>query len=213
MECDDRSSSLAKRIIIENMNRRIFHGNIRPNNIADALMAEFNRGNMHAQIIGQKDKIAVQIATHVASMSGGQTALTVSIQNVEDGVMIELGEQEWMGIAASIGHTAWSAFRNPFSLLGRLDDLAQDIESIQLSEKVWKAIDRTIAALGASHELSDRLTRITCDYCGTANPLGEGSCISCGAPLGDAHPTTCSNCGFAVRSDETICPNCNKKLG
>ena len=212
MKYDDRSSSLVKRIIIENMDRRIFHGNIKPNDIAHALMAEFNRGNMHAQVIGQKDKIAVQIATHMGSMSGGQTALTVGIQKVEDGVMIELGIQEWLGIAASLGQTAWSAFRNPFSLLGRLDDLAQDIESIQLSEKIWRAIDRTIVTLGASHELSDRLTRITCDHCGTANPLGEGSCISCGAPLGDAHPTTCPNCGFAVRSDETICPNCNKKL-
>ena len=212
MECDDTSSSLVKRIIIENMDRRIFHGNIKPNDIAHALMAEFNRGNMHAQIIGQKDTIAVQIATHMGSMSGGQTALTVSIQKVEDGVMIELGNQEWLGIAASLGQTAWSAFRNPFSLLGRLDDLAQDIESIQLSEKVWRAIDQTTLALGASHELSDRLTRISCDHCGTANPLGEGSCISCGAPLGDAHPATCSNCGFAVRPGEEICPNCNKKL-
>jgi len=205
-------SPLVKRIIIENMDRRIFHGNIKPNDIAHALMAEFNRGNMHAQVIGQKDKIAVQIATHMGSMSGGQTALTVGIQKVEDGVMIELGKQEWLGIVASLGRTAWSALRNPFTLLGRLDDLAQDIESIQLSEKVWKAIDRTTAALGASHELSDRLTRITCDHCGAANPLGEGSCISCGAPLGDAHPAACPNCGFAVRSDETICPNCNKKL-
>lgn len=194
------------------MDRRIFHGDIKPNDVAHTLMAEFNRGNMHAQIIGRQDNIAVQIATHMGSMSGGQTALTVGIRKVEDGVMIKLGNQAWLGIAASLGQTAWSALRNPFSLLGRLDDLAQDIESIQLSEKVWKVIDQAIAAHSASHALSDRLTRITCDYCGAANPLGEGSCLFCGAPLGDAHPTTCPNCGFAVRSDEIICPNCSKKL-
>ncbi|HLE91025.1 MAG TPA: zinc ribbon domain-containing protein [Anaerolineales bacterium] len=194
------------------MDRRIFHGNIKPNDIADALMAEFNRGNMHAQVVGQHDNMAVQIATRRGAMSGGQTALTISIQTVEDGIMIELGNQAWLGVAASIGHTALSALRNPFSLLGRLDDLAQDFENIQLNENVWKVINRTVTAFGASHALSERLSRITCEHCGTANPLGEGSCIACGAPLGDAHPTTCPNCGFAVTLEEIICPNCNQNL-
>ena len=145
-------------------------------------------------------------------MSGGQTGLTISIRTVEDGIMIELGRQAWLGVAASIGHTALSALRNPFSLLGRLDDLAQDFESIQLSENVWKVIDRAVTAFGASYALSERLSRIMCEYCETANPLGEGSCMACGAPLGDAHPTTCSNCGFAVTLEEISCPNCHQNL-
>lgn len=205
-------SSLMKRIIIEFMDRRIFHGSVTPDDIARALTAEFNRGNLHAQTIGQKDKVAVQIATSTGAMSGGQTALTVSIQTIEDGVMIELGQQAWMGIAASLGQTAWSALRNPFSLLSRLDDLAQDFESIQLSEKVWQTIDKTVAALGASHDLSDRLSRVTCDHCGTANPLGEGSCIACGAPLGNAQPSACPHCGFVIRAGEITCPNCHRRL-
>jgi len=175
-------------------------------------MAEFNRGPLHAQVIGSKEKMAVQIATRMGTMSGGQTALTVGIQKMEDGVMIELGQQAWLGIAASLGQTAWSALRNPFTLLSRLDDLAQDIENIQLTEKIWKTIDKAVATLGASHTLSERFARITCDYCRTANPLGEGSCLACGAPLGDAQPTTCPNCGFVVRADESVCPNCNRKL-
>ncbi len=195
------------------MDRRIFHGNIKPNDITQALMAEFNRGNLHAQVVGNQGKMAVQIATRMGSMSGGQTALTVSIQEVEDGIMVELGQQAWLGVAASLGQTAISALRNPFSLLGRLDDLAQDIENIQLSENVWKAIDRAVSTLGASHALSDRLSRITCDFCGTANPLGEGSCIACGAPLGDSHPTACPHCGFVITNDENICPNCHSAIG
>lgn len=175
-------------------------------------MAEFNRGNMHAQVLGSKDKMAVQIATRAGAMSGGQTALTINIQTVEDGVMVELGQQAWLGVAASLGHTAISALRNPFSLLGRLDDLAQDIESMQLSDKTWNVIDRTVAALKASYALSEKLTRITCEYCESANPLGEANCLSCGAPLGGAHPTTCQNCGFAVAMEEAVCPNCGKKL-
>lgn len=194
------------------MDRRIFHGNIKPNDLAHALMAEFNRGNLHAQVVGSTQKMAVQIATRMGAQSGGQTAMTINIASVEDGVMVDVGQQAWFGVAASLGHTAWTAFRNPFSLLSRLDDIAQDIESIQLSERVWKVIDRTVAAIGASHSLSERLQRVTCEFCGTANPLGEGGCIACGAPLGDAHPTTCHNCGFVVSTGETTCPNCNQKL-
>jgi len=176
--------------------------------VAHALMAEFNRGNLQAQIVGHANKLAVQISTRMGARSGGQTALTVSVQSTEDGVIIEIGQQAWLGVAASLGQTALSALRNPFSLLGRLDDLAQDIEHMQLTENIWNTIDRAAAALGASRELTDRLKRIRCEYCDTANPLGEGSCIACGAPLGELHPTACPNCGYAVRSYETTCPNC-----
>ena len=126
--------------------------------------------------------------------------------------MVELGEQAWLGVAASLGQTAWAALRNPFSLLSRLDDLAQDVENIQLGDRVWKLIDRTTATFGASRELSDRFVRLTCDFCGVANPVGEGACLACGAPLGDAQPTTCANCGFVVRGDEAVCPNCGRRL-
>lgn len=194
------------------MDRRIFHGNITPNDLAHALIAEFNRGNMNTQVVGDKDRVAVQISTRMGMMSGGHTALTINIQKVEDGIMLELGQQAWLGVAASIGQTALSALRNPLSLLGRLDDIAQDIENMQLSENVWKIIDRTVATLGASHALSDRLTRIACEYCGSANPLGEGNCLACGAPLGEIHPVTCRKCGFAVGTSEVICPNCSQKL-
>jgi len=194
------------------MERRIFHGILSPTDIAQALLADFNRGNIHAQVVGKSDKLAVQISTRPGAMSGGQTALTVTIQKVEDGIMVELGQQAWLGVAASLGQTAFSLFRNPLSLIGRLDDLAQDIENMQLSENVWQVIARTAAAAGASHQLSDRLSRLTCEFCGTANPFGEPACVACGAPLGEAHPTSCRNCGFVVFNNETICPNCGQRL-
>jgi double zinc ribbon protein len=201
-----------KRIIIENMERRIFHGNIKPGDIAHALIAEFNRGNMLTQVLGDSDKMAVQIATRMGRSSGGNTALTISLQTVEDGVLVELGQQAWLGVAASLGQTALSAFRNPFSLLGRLDDLAQDIESIQLNERTWQVIENAVATLGASYALSEKLARISCEYCRSANPVGEANCLACGAPLGTAQPTTCHNCGFVVTTEEATCPNCHAKL-
>jgi hypothetical protein len=176
------------------------------------LLAEFNRGNIRAQVLGKSDKLAVQIGTRPGAMSGGQTALTVTVQTVTDGIMVELGQQAWLGVAASLGRTAFSLFRNPFNLIGRLDDLAQDIESLQLSENVWEVIARTAASAGASHQLSDRMSRLTCEYCATANPFGEPACIACGAPLGDAHPGSCDRCGFVINAGESTCPNCGHKL-
>ena len=194
------------------MDRRIFHGKIAPVDVAQALLAEFNRNNLHAQTMGTKDKMIVQIGSRPGAMSGGETAITVSIEKAPDGVMIQLGQQAWVGTAASLGWTALTALKNPLSLLSRLDDLAQDIENLQLTEKIWQTIGRTIQAAGASTELSERFKRITCEYCNAANPLGEPTCVACGAPLGNAQPRTCRSCGFVVYHGEATCPNCGKGI-
>ncbi|OGN75898.1 MAG: hypothetical protein A2X25_01785 [Chloroflexi bacterium GWB2_49_20] len=194
------------------MEQRIFHGNITPVDIANQLISEFNQGNLHTQIIGQNDNLTVQISTNQISRSGGQTALSINIQKITDGVFIQLGQQQWLGVAASLGHTALSTLINPLNLLGRLDDIAQDIENLQMTEKVWQTINRAVTSTGASTKLSDKLSRLTCDYCHIANEVGISNCIACGAPLGDSHPTTCINCGWVVKKDEKSCPNCGKQL-
>lgn len=190
------------------MEQRIYHGELTPNDIARALISQFNRGNLRVQQFGSPNQTVVQIATREGAGSGGQTAVSVTLQKVQDGVAVQLGKQAWFGVAASLGMTAFQALRNPFSLLGRLDDLAQDIESIQLCEEVWRTIDEVAHVSGASFELSEQLRRLTCQYCGTANPVGEPACIACGAPLGNAQPRTCPKCGFVIKSEESSCPNC-----
>jgi hypothetical protein len=194
------------------MEPRIYHGQLEPKAIAEMLVGQFNRGNLRAQEFGYEDQVVVQIATPQYVQSGGQTALSVTIQKVEDGVSVQVGKQAWLGVAASLGWTAFAALRNPLSLLGRLDDLAQDIENMQLYDQVMQAIDEYTRAAGASFELSDRLRRSVCPYCGTANPVNEPACIACGAPLGSIVPRTCKYCGFVLRSGETICPNCKRSV-
>ncbi len=194
------------------MESRIYHGKLLPADLAQNLMAQFNRGNLMVQQIGEGDKIAVQIASRNQPASGGQTALSVTMQKVEDGVAVQVGQQAWVGVAASLGFSALAALINPWNLLGRLDDIAQDIESLQLSEEVWKSIDSSARALGSGYELSDRLKRVVCAYCGVANPVGAGSCIACGAPLGLVQPTTCRYCGFVITGEDKYCPNCGKPL-
>ena len=102
--------------------QRTYHGDINPEEMADVLVAAFNQGNMQAQQIGQGDKVMVQIATRQHAQSGGKAALSVTIQKIEDGVSVALGQHAWLGAAASLGQTALGALANPWSLLGRLDE-------------------------------------------------------------------------------------------
>lgn len=194
------------------MEQRIYHGNLLPSDLAQSLLAEFNRGNLQAQIVGHPDNLAVQIGTRMRASSGGQTALTVTLQKETDGVLIQVGQQEWFGTAASLGRTTMAALINPWSLLNRLDDIAQDVENLQLSEHVWQVIDQAARAIGTGYQLSERLSRLTCDYCGTANPVGESACIACGAPLGKSQPGTCPKCGYVVKPNELKCLNCGYAL-
>lgn len=194
------------------MERRIFHGKIKPLDIANALLGEFNQGNFRAQTLGQKDRVVVQVSTRPDAMSGGQTAMTVTIQTLDEGIIIELGEQAWLSVAASLGVSALSALKNPFSLLGRLDDIAQDIENLSIRDRAWKVISKTAQAVGASAELSENLRRTTCEYCHVANKVGDSSCVACGAPLGLVQPNTCKNCGYVVKVGMKTCPNCKQSL-
>jgi hypothetical protein len=194
------------------MDQRIYHGALKPVDVAKALLAEFSRGNLNAQALGESKSMIVQIATRPGAESGGQTALTVTLQETPDGVLAQIGQQAWLGVAASLGWTALTALRNPMTLLGRLDDIAQDVENLQMTERVWQTIELAARAAGASQQLSERLRRIQCEYCGTANAVGAGSCLACGAPLGDSQPGTCPNCGFVITRAEPLCPNCGFNL-
>ncbi|MRS04243.1 zinc ribbon domain-containing protein [bacterium] len=194
------------------MPQRIYHGSFSNTDLAQALMAYFSRGNLRVQQYASDDTLVVQIATSQYASSGGSTALSVSLQNVADGVAVDIGKQAWLGIAASLGVSTIAALRNPLSLLNRLDDIAQDIESAQLTETVWNVIDTTARSLGSGYQLSDRLNRYICDFCNTPNPKGEPTCIACGAPLGDIQPLTCPKCGYVVHKNESSCVNCGASL-
>lgn len=194
------------------MPQRIYHGNISNTDFAQALIGNFGHGNLQVQQYGSGDTIIVQITSSPHAVSGGKTALSVQLQNVEDGVSVDVSKQAWLGIAASLGVSTIAALRNPWTLLNRLDDIAQDIEYVQLIDNVWHLIDSTARSLGAGFELSERLSRYVCDYCNTPNPPGETSCIACGAPLGNIQPHTCKNCGFVSAVGESSCRNCGMPI-
>ncbi len=192
--------------------QRVFYGPIAPADIASALVAEFDQGELEAQQVGSGERAVVQIASRRHPASGGRTALTVQLAAVEDGVMVRMGRQDWLGVAASLGMTALMTLLKPISFVSRVDDLAQDIAAIGLTDRTWATIERAAKTLGASHELSDRLRRLTCAHCLTANPVGGSACIACGAPLGPAQPSACPNCGHLLPAGEKTCLECGASV-
>ena len=194
------------------MEQRIFHGQFSPVEFADCLLANFNRGNLIVQKFEKKGNLSVQIKTRDGRTSGGTTALGIIFQSVADGILVQVGQQAWAGIAASLGASAVAALLNPFNLLHRLDDIAQDFEYIQLTDEVWKVLESNAKALGSGYELSDLLKRVVCEYCLTANPAGDSACVACGAPLGYLQPQTCRYCGFVLATKTKYCPNCKKPV-
>lgn len=196
----------------QSQTQRTYHGPISIEGMARALVAEFNQGTLRAQRIGSGDHVVVQIASRPEPTPGGPTALTVELRRVEDGVHIQIGKQAWLGVAASLAQTGLSALRSPWTLLSRLDDLAEDFASLGMVDRVWNVIARSAQAAGAAHEISDRLRRLTCAYCLSANQVGAPTCVSCGAPLGPAQPSGCPNCGYVAAPGTPLCPQCGHTL-
>ena len=194
------------------MVQKTYYGEFTPEDFTRFIIAQFHRGNLRVQQIGDGERVVIQVASQDMSNSGGKTAIGISLQKVEDGVMVQVGKQAWISIAASLGISAFSVLRNPLNLLGRIDDIAQDIENLQLRDEIWEVIDNTAKNLGAGFELSARLRRYVCNYCDTPNPMGESNCIACGAPLGSIQPMTCKNCGYVITRNEKYCPNCKKPI-
>jgi hypothetical protein len=194
------------------MEQRSFHGEIDPDNLAQALVAAFNQGNLIAQQMGAGEKVMVQIARRRGAQSGGNVSLAITIQKHADGVTVAQSEKEWLGVAASLGQTALSALQNPWNILNRLDDLAQDVTSLQLTEKVWEVVEKIARTANVTKTISERLQAVACPYCGAANELKAPNCVSCGGPLGDVQPTGCPKCGNVMPPKSKFCANCGTAL-
>lgn len=61
------------------MDTKIYHGDIQAQEVAKALVNQFNRGNLMAKMAKSGEQFLVQIASRRDAKSGGQTALGVTI--------------------------------------------------------------------------------------------------------------------------------------
>ena len=111
------------------MDQRTYHGPISGDELANVLVASFDQGHLRAQRVGRGERVLVQVATREWQGSGGQAALTVTIARVADGVMVSLGQHEWLGAAADLVQAGVMALFNPISLIYRIGDIAQDVSA------------------------------------------------------------------------------------
>lgn len=194
------------------MEQRTYRGEIEPEALADALVAQFNRGDLMAQKIGHGDHVLVQIASRDWEWGGPQTALTVGIARAEGGIQVSLGQQRWLGAVADLAQTGLMALINPISLITRIDDIARSISGLTLPQQVWEAVEHYCESVGASLGLRAEETVVVCPYCGVGNPIGAPKCSACGAPLGDAQPVACPNCGLLMEAGARFCSRCGTRL-
>ncbi len=193
------------------MEERTYHGDLNPDELANALLAQFNQGGFVAQQLGQGERVLVQIGKR-DRRRGIENALAVNIVKTPDGVNVALGQQQWLDAAADLAQAGLGALFNPWSLLGNLGEIARDVGSFSLPSQVWQAVDNYCKSAGARLGGSTAQMTVKCAYCGAANPAGAPVCSACGAGLGDVQPIYCPQCGQAAPHDSKFCARCGAKL-
>ncbi len=195
------------------MQRRTYRGPVEARNLAEALVTRFNVGHLIAQASGSDDHILVQIAAREREW-GGQTraALTVSIVQHEHAVEISIGEHQWLGPAADLLQAGLRGWFRPMSLLGELAEIADDVQTLQLPQQVWEAVEHYIESVGAKLGLAEEHRMVACPFCGVGNPVGVGQCSACGGSLVDVQPKACSECGKLSPAAAAFCSRCGAKL-
>jgi hypothetical protein len=193
------------------MEQRTYHGDLKPDELANLLMAQFNQGSFAARQYSQGDRVTVQVGTR-DHRGRVENALAVTISKTPDGVTVSVGEQQWLGAAADLAQAGLGALFNPLSLLGNLGEIVSDVSSFSLPQQIWQTVDKYSASVGAG--LGGDPTRMTveCPYCGVANSPGAPTCTGCGAPLGGSQPVYCSQCGQVAPHDARFCERCGARL-
>jgi hypothetical protein len=190
------------------MEQRTYHGKVTPRDIANVLVSRFTSDDLSAVATGDAEKIIVNISS--AGYQGGRTALAVGLSPASNGVLVTVGDHNLLGLAADLVQTGLGAWRNPLALIGEIDDVARNMEKLNLPAQVWEAVDHYCQSMGAG--LTPEPTTVTCPYCGVLGPIGAGTCAACGAPLGRAQPVTCPKCGKLLPADLDYCTRCGSPL-
>lgn len=100
------------------MDQKTYHGDIVPQELADALVSRFGRGDLMARRTGGPDRVVVQISTRPHFLCDEpHTSLAVTIVRAEDGVTVSVGEQQVLGVAADLVRTGIAAVVNPLLLI------------------------------------------------------------------------------------------------
>ncbi|HOC20655.1 MAG TPA: zinc ribbon domain-containing protein [Anaerolineae bacterium] len=195
------------------MEQRAYHGKIDTEELAHALVVQFNQGETRAQWMrGPEGRTIVQLQARRMEPGDPQTAVTLHILPSPTGIVVSMAEQQWLGVAADLARTGLRALLNPWSLIAEMDDVARNVRGLRLREETWNAIEAYCRGIGAGVGAAALLQQVICPYCGTPNAPGESNCKACRAPLAEAQPLVCGRCGFLNEPHADHCANCKAPL-
>lgn len=195
------------------MEQRVYHGQIRPEGMAQALLDEWDQGDTIAQAFGEQDRVIVQIGQREAGWFGDEPkqALTLDIETLNDGVQVTMGQQQWyknggggLMIGGLIGFLPFF-FTFPLGSLFGGDNIDD-----RLPGRIWQSLDRYTSQFGAATGKTQRLPTVVCPECGVTNPMGAQQCSACGTQLGA--PNACPNCGYTNPVGANFCNRCGTQL-
>jgi len=197
----------------ERIEQRAYHGALKSEELARALVIRFNEGETQAHWLpGDQGRAIVQVRSQRVEVGDPATSVTVHISPTKTGITVAVSEQKVLSVAADMAKSGVQAWRNPLRLLGELDDIARNVRWLGLRSEIWRAIDEYCQTQGSGRGAAGMLTSIVCPYCGTPNEVGARTCEACRAPLAEAQPIVCGKCGFLNVPQATLCTNCGAKL-
>jgi predicted RNA-binding Zn-ribbon protein involved in translation (DUF1610 family) len=196
-----------------NVEQRAYHGELDPERLAQTLVLQFDEGETRARWMRQGGKRAVvQIQSRQVEFGDPTTGVSILIAPTQTGLTVSVSRQRILGVAADMAKTGVQAWLNPMRLLGELDDIARNVRWLGLGREIWEAVDDYCRTQGAGRGNAGMLTHVTCPYCGTPNALGDANCKACRAPLAQAQPIACGQCGFLNAPEAGLCVNCGARL-
>ncbi|HEC22967.1 MAG TPA: zinc ribbon domain-containing protein [Chloroflexi bacterium] len=195
------------------MQRRTYRGPVTARGLAEALVIRFNTGHLIARASGSDDHMIVQIIAREGKWDQRtRAALTISIIQSQNAVEVSLGEHQWLGPAADLLDAGLRGWFRPFSLLGELSEIAEDIQTLQLPQQVWEAVEHYVESVGAKLGLAEEDRMVACPFCGVGNPVGAGQCSACGGSLAGVQPKACPQCGKLSPPTARFCSRCGTPL-
>jgi NADH:ubiquinone oxidoreductase subunit len=196
------------------MEQRAYHGDIDIEDMARALVIQFNQGETRAQWMrGKAGRAVVQVQMRKREWQDpDRGAITLHLTPSKTGTVVSMAEQRWLGVAADLAKSGLLTLLNPWNIIGEIDDIARNVRSIQLREELWNAVELYCRSAGSGTGVGPSPQHIVCPYCGTPNELGTMICQACRAPLAEAQPVACARCGFLNDPKASYCVNCQAPL-
>ena len=141
------------------MEQRLYQGAIDPNALVQYLLDTWDQGDTVAQALEGDEGTIVQVGQRSRSFFSDkpQSALTVALEPVSDGLRVTLGEQQWYrdggGQIMVGGLIGFFPFFFTWPLGGGRDEPVDP----QMTSQMWESVERYVQQYGAVSGVTRRL--------------------------------------------------------